>query len=154
MRHARLIIADTQVRVWPRYNGNLYLIDEALTRIHRASGRKTSTGRRQPASFDKQFVRDWLEAQKGTSTAGAGTPADVLGRPPKNTQKPSGCLPIDNVTAEILFVPLEGYSRMQSDANYRAIVQRTGIEDGDIRVLHGSGFLCASASPRPPRSLQ
>jgi phosphoribosylaminoimidazole-succinocarboxamide synthase len=41
-------------------NGEL-LIDECLTPDLRDSGRKTNTSSAEPPSFDKQFVRDYLE---------------------------------------------------------------------------------------------
>jgi phosphoribosylaminoimidazole-succinocarboxamide synthase len=57
-----LILADTKFE-WGTYQGELILIDEVLTpdssRYWPAAGYQPGHG--QP-SFDKQFVRDWLES--------------------------------------------------------------------------------------------
>jgi len=57
-----ILLADTKFEFGTDANGNLLLIDEALTpdssRFWEASS--YAPGRPQP-SFDKQFVRDWLE---------------------------------------------------------------------------------------------
>jgi phosphoribosylaminoimidazole-succinocarboxamide synthase len=58
-----IIIADTKFEFGIDRAGNLYLIDEALTpdssRFWPADQYKVGTN---PPSFDKQFVRDWLES--------------------------------------------------------------------------------------------
>jgi phosphoribosylaminoimidazole-succinocarboxamide synthase len=62
-RHG-IIIADTKFEFGLDDKGKLYLIDEALTpdssRFWPAGEYRPGTN---PPSFDKQFVRDWLEAQ-------------------------------------------------------------------------------------------
>jgi phosphoribosylaminoimidazole-succinocarboxamide synthase len=61
---AGLILADTKFEFGTDAAGNLFLIDEVLTpdssRYWPLAG--YAPGKSQP-SFDKQFVRDWLEAQ-------------------------------------------------------------------------------------------
>jgi phosphoribosylaminoimidazole-succinocarboxamide synthase len=58
-----IIIADTKFEFGTDKTGNLYLIDEALTpdssRFWPADQYKIGSN---PPSFDKQFVRDWLES--------------------------------------------------------------------------------------------
>ncbi|MFO0238349.1 MAG: phosphoribosylaminoimidazolesuccinocarboxamide synthase, partial [Betaproteobacteria bacterium] len=60
-----IIIADTKFEFGTDAAGRLYLIDEALTpdssRFWPAGQYRTGIS---PPSFDKQFVRDWLEAQR------------------------------------------------------------------------------------------
>jgi phosphoribosylaminoimidazole-succinocarboxamide synthase len=60
-----IIIADTKFEFGLDASGKLYLIDEALTpdssRFWPSSQYRVGSN---PPSFDKQFVRDWLEAQK------------------------------------------------------------------------------------------
>ena len=60
-----IIIADTKFEFGQDKTGKLYLIDEALTpdssRFWPKSQYRVGTN---PPSFDKQFVRNWLEAQK------------------------------------------------------------------------------------------
>jgi phosphoribosylaminoimidazole-succinocarboxamide synthase len=57
-----IIIADTKFEFGQDAQGKLYLIDEALTpdssRFWPADQYQPGTN---PPSFDKQFVRDWLE---------------------------------------------------------------------------------------------
>jgi phosphoribosylaminoimidazole-succinocarboxamide synthase len=77
-----IIIADTKFEFGTDGAGKLYLIDEALTPD---SSRFWPADRYQvgmsPPSFDKQFVRDWLEAQKWNKQPPAPElPADVLAR--------------------------------------------------------------------------
>ena len=62
-----IIIADTKFEFGLDASGQLILIDEVLTPDSSRSGRPTPTqpGRPQP-SFDKQYVRDWLETPAGT----------------------------------------------------------------------------------------
>ena len=59
-----IIIADTKFEFGLDNHGKLYLMDEALTadssRFWPADGYRVGTN---PPSFDKQFVRDWLETQ-------------------------------------------------------------------------------------------
>jgi phosphoribosylaminoimidazole-succinocarboxamide synthase len=77
-----IIIADTKFEFGQDAKGALYLIDEALTpdssRFWPASQYKTGMS---PPSFDKQFVRDWLETQPWNKKA----PAPSL--PPEIAQK-------------------------------------------------------------------
>jgi len=63
-RDKGIIIADTKFEFGTDSKGKLYLIDEVLTpdssRFWPASRYRTGIS---PPSFDKQFVRDWLETQ-------------------------------------------------------------------------------------------
>jgi phosphoribosylaminoimidazole-succinocarboxamide synthase len=76
------LLADTKFEFGiDRATGELLLIDEALTpdssRFWDASDYEPG---RPQASFDKQFVRDWLETQPWDKTApGPELPADVVG---------------------------------------------------------------------------
>ncbi|HUL41446.1 MAG TPA: phosphoribosylaminoimidazolesuccinocarboxamide synthase [Burkholderiales bacterium] len=75
-----IIIADTKFEFGLDDSGKLYLIDEALTpdssRFWPADQYKVGSS---PPSFDKQFVRDWLEAQHWNKKPPAPQlPADVL----------------------------------------------------------------------------
>src|SRR6266446_250136 len=75
-----IIIADTKFEFGRDANGKLYLIDEALTpdssRFWPKDQYRIGIS---PPSFDKQFVRDWLEAQKWNKQPPApALPADVL----------------------------------------------------------------------------
>jgi phosphoribosylaminoimidazole-succinocarboxamide synthase len=75
-----IIIADTKFEFGTDADGTLYLIDEALTpdssRFWPADQYKVGSN---PPSFDKQFVRDWLEASGWNKQAPApDVPADVL----------------------------------------------------------------------------
>ena len=77
-----IIIADTKFEFGTDANGRLYLIDEALTpdssRFWPADQYRTGIS---PPSFDKQFVRDWLEAQHWNKQPPApALPDDVLAR--------------------------------------------------------------------------
>jgi phosphoribosylaminoimidazole-succinocarboxamide synthase len=77
-----IIIADTKFEFGTDKSGKLYLIDEALTpdssRFWPADQYKVGTN---PPSFDKQFVRDWLEASGWNKQPPAPqVPADVLQR--------------------------------------------------------------------------
>jgi phosphoribosylaminoimidazole-succinocarboxamide synthase len=84
-RYARsrgIIIADTKFEFGTDIAGRLYLIDEALTpdssRFWPVSEYRVGSS---PPSFDKQYVRDWLEAQRWDKKPPAPTlPADVLAR--------------------------------------------------------------------------
>jgi phosphoribosylaminoimidazole-succinocarboxamide synthase len=75
-----IIIADTKFEFGVDEKGELVLIDEALTpdssRFWPASEYRTGIS---PPSFDKQFVRDWLETQPWNKKAPAPPlPQDVL----------------------------------------------------------------------------
>jgi len=75
-----IIIADTKFEFGLDDNGRLHLIDEVLTpdssRFWPADTYQVGTS---PASFDKQFVRDYLETLDWNKTApGPKLPADVL----------------------------------------------------------------------------
>ena len=81
-----IIIADTKFEFGTNAGGELVLIDEVLTpdssRFWPASEYRTGVS---PPSFDKQFVRDWLETQPWNKKAPApNLPADVL---KKTTEK-------------------------------------------------------------------
>ena len=75
-----IIIADTKFEFGVDDRGELVLIDEALTpdssRFWPAAEYRTGMS---PPSFDKQFVRDWLETQPWNKKAPAPRlPADVI----------------------------------------------------------------------------
>lgn len=75
-----IIIADTKFEFGVDAAGKLYLIDEALTpdssRFWPADQYKVGSN---PPSYDKQFVRDWLEASGWNKQPPAPqVPADVL----------------------------------------------------------------------------
>ncbi len=75
-----IIIADTKFEFGTDSQGKLYLIDEALTpdssRFWPADQYKVGSN---PPSFDKQFVRDWLESTGWNKQPPAPQiPADVL----------------------------------------------------------------------------
>ena len=75
-----IIIADTKFEFGTDQNGALVLIDEVLTpdssRFWPASEYRTGIS---PPSFDKQFVRDWLETQPWNKKAPAPRlPPEVL----------------------------------------------------------------------------
>jgi len=77
-----IIIADTKFEFGLDEAGTLHLMDEVLTpdssRFWPADAYVPGTS---PPSFDKQFVRDWLETQDWDKTAPAPRlPADVLER--------------------------------------------------------------------------
>jgi len=77
-----IIIADTKFEFGTDGDGNLVLIDEALTpdssRFWPAAEYRTGIS---PPSFDKQFVRDWLETQPWNKKHPApALPPDVLAR--------------------------------------------------------------------------
>jgi phosphoribosylaminoimidazole-succinocarboxamide synthase len=76
-----IILADTKFEFGhDRTTGELLLIDEALTPdSSRFWDAATYAPGRPQASFDKQFVRDWLEAQPWAKTApGPALPDDVV----------------------------------------------------------------------------
>ena len=75
-----IIIADTKFEFGVDATGKMYLIDEALTpdssRFWPAESYRAGSN---PPSFDKQFVRDWLEASGWNKKAPAPRiPGDVL----------------------------------------------------------------------------
>jgi phosphoribosylaminoimidazole-succinocarboxamide synthase len=77
-----IIIADTKFEFGLDDKGALYLMDEILTadssRFWPADGYQVGSN---PPSFDKQFVRDWLETQQWDKTAPApALPAEVVER--------------------------------------------------------------------------
>jgi phosphoribosylaminoimidazole-succinocarboxamide synthase len=77
-----ILIADTKFEFGTDDSDKLYLIDEALTpdssRFWPADEYRTGMS---PPSFDKQYVRDWLEAQKWNKKPPAPTlPDDVAAR--------------------------------------------------------------------------
>ncbi len=79
-RSRGIIMADTKFEFGTDESGKLYLIDEALTpdssRFWPADRYRVGIS---PPSFDKQFVRDWLEARKWNKQPPAPElPADVL----------------------------------------------------------------------------
>ena len=84
-----IIIADTKFEFGTDEAGNIVLIDEILTpdssRFWPAASWQTGIS---PASFDKQFVRDWLETQPWNKKAPAPRlPADVLRRTSEKYQE-------------------------------------------------------------------
>jgi phosphoribosylaminoimidazole-succinocarboxamide synthase len=77
-----IIIADTKFEFGLDADGELVLIDEALTpdssRFWPVDGWQPGTN---PPSFDKQFVRDWLETQDWDKTdPGPELPPDIVER--------------------------------------------------------------------------
>ena len=75
-----IIIADTKFEFGTDATGRLHLIDEMLTpdssRFWPAESYRVGTS---PPSFDKQFVRDWLETQAWNKKAPAPRlPTDIL----------------------------------------------------------------------------
>ena len=77
-----IIIADTKFEFGVDDAGTLYLIDEILTpdssRFWPADGYVVG---KNPPSFDKQYVRDWLESTGWNKTPPApALPADVAQR--------------------------------------------------------------------------
>ena len=77
-----IIIADTKFEFGVDAVGTLYLIDEALTSdSSRFWPRDQYRVGSSPPSFDKQFVRDWLEAQHWNKQPPApALPEDILAR--------------------------------------------------------------------------
>jgi phosphoribosylaminoimidazole-succinocarboxamide synthase len=77
-----IMIADTKFEFGLDANGTLHLMDEVLTpdssRFWPADGYKEGMS---PPSFDKQFVRDWLETQDwGKTPPAPRLPADVIAK--------------------------------------------------------------------------
>ena len=84
-----IIIADTKFEFGLDDTGKLYLIDEALTpdssRFWPAD--QYAPGK-SPPSYDKQFVRDWLETQDWNKKAPAPTlPANILAKTSEKYQE-------------------------------------------------------------------
>ena len=84
-----IIIADTKFEFGTDAAGKVHLIDEALTpdssRFWPKSEYRTGIS---PPSFDKQFVRDWLEAQPWNKKAPAPhLPPDVLAKTSQKYQE-------------------------------------------------------------------
>ena len=77
-----IIIADTKFEFGVDSTGTLHLIDEALTpdssRFWPADGYRLGSN---PPSYDKQYLRDYLETLSWNKTApGPGLPAEVVAR--------------------------------------------------------------------------
>ncbi len=84
-----IIIADTKFEFGQDDNGKLYLIDEALTpdssRFWPADQYKIGIS---PPSYDKQFVRDWLETQNWNKKPPApALPEDILSKTSEKYQE-------------------------------------------------------------------
>ena len=77
-----IIIADTKFEFGVNSAGMLYLIDEALTSdSSRFWAREQYRPGTSPPSFDKQFVRNWLEAQNWNKKPPApAMPDDILAK--------------------------------------------------------------------------
>ena len=77
-----IIIADTKFEFGLDDAGKLYLIDEALTSdSSRFWPREQYRIGTSPPSFDKQFVRDWLEAHHWNKKPPApALPEDILAK--------------------------------------------------------------------------
>lgn len=84
-----IIIADTKFEFGQDAVGGLYLIDEALTPdSSRFWPAEQYVPGRNPPSYDKQFVRDWLETQDWNKKAPApALPAEVLARTTEKYQE-------------------------------------------------------------------
>ncbi|TAM55523.1 MAG: phosphoribosylaminoimidazolesuccinocarboxamide synthase [Paraburkholderia sp.] len=84
-----IIIADTKFEFGLDNHGELFLMDEALTadssRFWPADQYQIGTN---PPSFDKQFVRDWLEAQNwGKTPPAPKLPVDVIAKTSEKYQE-------------------------------------------------------------------
>jgi len=84
-----IIIADTKFEFGTDEEGRLYLIDEVLTpdssRFWPQDGYEVGIS---PPSFDKQFVRDYLETLDWDKSApGPGLPAKVMAKTAENYQE-------------------------------------------------------------------
>jgi phosphoribosylaminoimidazole-succinocarboxamide synthase len=84
-----IIIADTKLEFGVDASGKLHLIDEILTPDSSRFWPKTSYRIGiSPPSFDKQFVRDWLESQPWNKKAPAPhLPLDVLSKTSQKYQE-------------------------------------------------------------------
>ncbi|HET8764349.1 MAG TPA: phosphoribosylaminoimidazolesuccinocarboxamide synthase, partial [Rhodanobacter sp.] len=77
-----ILIADTKFEFGTDEDGKLYVMDEMLTpdssRFWPAESYRTGIS---PPSYDKQFVRDWLETQPWNKTApGPVIPDEIIAR--------------------------------------------------------------------------
>jgi phosphoribosylaminoimidazole-succinocarboxamide synthase len=84
-----IIIADTKFEFGLDHEGRLYLIDEVLTpdssRFWPVDGYRIGIS---PPSFDKQFVRDYLDTLDWDKTApGPALPADILNQTSEKYQE-------------------------------------------------------------------
>jgi phosphoribosylaminoimidazole-succinocarboxamide synthase len=107
-----IIIADTKFELGQDDQGNLYLIDEALTpdssRFWPADEYQPGTN---PPSFDKQYVRDWLEASGwNKQSPGPELPADVIA---KTTEK--YCQALQYLTQSHIDKLVKGYARFRKN---------------------------------------
>lgn len=89
-----IIIADTKFEFGLDEHGELFLMDEALTadssRFWPADEYRVGTN---PPSFDKQFVRDWLEAQNWNKAPPAPKlPDDVVAKTSAKYQEALECI--------------------------------------------------------------
>ena len=84
-----IIIADTKFEFGQDSTGKLYLIDEALTPdSSRFWPADQYVPGRNPPSYDKQFVRDWLETQDWNKKAPAPMlPANILSQTSEKYQE-------------------------------------------------------------------
>jgi phosphoribosylaminoimidazole-succinocarboxamide synthase len=84
-----IIIADTKFEFGQDSTGKLYLIDEALTPdSSRFWPADQYVPGRNPPSYDKQFVRDWLETQDWNKKAPAPIlPANILSQTSEKYQE-------------------------------------------------------------------
>ena len=84
-----IIIADTKFEFGQDNTGKLYLIDEALTPdSSRFWPADQYVPGRNPPSYDKQFVRDWLETQDWNKKAPAPIlPANILSQTSEKYQE-------------------------------------------------------------------
>ncbi|TSA53314.1 MAG: phosphoribosylaminoimidazolesuccinocarboxamide synthase [Nitrosomonadaceae bacterium] len=84
-----IIIADTKFEYGQDAAGRLYLIDEALTPdSSRFWPAEQYAPGKNPPSYDKQFVRDWLETRDWNKKAPApALPAEVLARTTEKYQE-------------------------------------------------------------------
>jgi phosphoribosylaminoimidazole-succinocarboxamide synthase len=84
-----IIIADTKFEFGQDNEGRLYLIDEALTPDSSRFWPAEQYARgKNPPSYDKQFVRDWLETQDWNKKAPApALPSDVLAKTAEKYQE-------------------------------------------------------------------
>lgn len=84
-----IIIADTKFEFGQDSTGKLYLIDEALTPdSSRFWPADQYVPGRNPPSYDKQFVRDWLETQHWNKKAPAPIlPANILSQTSEKYQE-------------------------------------------------------------------
>ena len=84
-----MIIADTKFE-FGRLNGQIILADEVLTPDSSRfwPGDEYAEGKDQP-SFDKQFVRDWLNANWDRQGNLPRLPQDIIDAPARSTSRPT-----------------------------------------------------------------